>query len=130
MVTLLIGGYDVKRVLVNQGSEAEIMYPDLYKRLNLKLEDLLRYDSPLVGFDRKMVIPKGMIKLPVQTRAKIVEMDFMVVDAFSPYTAILARLWLYTMGAMSSTLHMKVKNPTGGGGGEVEELVGSQAMAR
>lgn len=117
MVTLLIGGYDVKRVLVNQGSEAEIMYPDLYKRLNLKLEDLLRYDSPLVGFDRKMVIPKGMIKLPVQTRAKIVEMDFMVVDAFSPYTAILARLWLYTMGAMSSTLHMKVKNPTGGGGG-------------
>lgn len=117
MVTLLIGGYDVKRVLVNQGSEAEIMYPDLYKRLNLKLEDLLRYDSPLVGFDRKMVIPKGMIKLPVQMRAKIVEMDFMVVDAFSPYTAILARLWLYTMGAMSSTLHMKVKNPTGGGGG-------------
>lgn len=117
MVTLLIGGYDVKRVLVNQGSEAEIMYPDLYKRLNLKLEDLLRYDSPLVGFDRKMVIPKGMIKLPVQTRAKIVEMDFMVVDAFSPYTAILARLWLYTMGAMSFTLHMKVKNPIGGGGG-------------
>ena len=130
MVTLLIGGYDVKRVLVNQGSEAEIMYPDLYKRLNLKLEDLLRYDSPLVGFNRKMVIPKGMIKLPVQTRAKIVEMDFMVVDAFSPYTAILARLWLYTMGAMSFTLHMKVKNPIGGGGGEVEELVGSQAMAR
>ena len=129
VVTLLIGGYDVKRVLVHQGSEAEIMYPDLYKRLNLNLKDLLRYESPLIGFDRKMVIPKGMIKLPVQTRAKIVEMDFIVVDAFSPYTAILARLWLHTMGAMSSTLHMKVKNLTEGGG-EVEELVGSQAMAR
>ena len=100
VVTLLIGGYDVKRVLVNQGSEVEIMYPDLYKRLNLKLEDLLRYDYPLVGFDRKMVIPKGMIKLPVQTRAEIVEMDFIVVDAFSLYTAILAKSWLHAMGAI------------------------------
>ena len=31
VVTLRIGGYDVKRVLVNQGSGAEIMYLDLYK---------------------------------------------------------------------------------------------------
>ena len=46
MVTLRIGGYDVKRVLVDQGSGAKIMYPDLYKGLNLKLEDLTAYDSP------------------------------------------------------------------------------------
>ena len=46
MVTLRIGGYDVKRVLVDLGSGAEIMYPDLYKGLNLKLEDLTAYDSP------------------------------------------------------------------------------------
>ena len=31
VVTLRIGGYDVKRVLVNQGSGVEIMYLDLYK---------------------------------------------------------------------------------------------------
>ena len=31
MITLRIGGYDVKRVMVDQGSAAEIMYPDLYK---------------------------------------------------------------------------------------------------
>ena len=36
VVTLRIGGYDVKRVLVDQGSVVEIMYPDLYKGLNLK----------------------------------------------------------------------------------------------
>ena len=30
VVTIRIGGYDVKRVLVNQGSKAKIMYPDLY----------------------------------------------------------------------------------------------------
>ena len=44
VVTIRIEGYDVKRLLVNQGSEAEIMYPNLYKGLNLKPKDLERYD--------------------------------------------------------------------------------------
>ena len=43
MVTLRIGGYDVKRVMVYQGSAAEIMYPDLYKGLGLKPENLTTY---------------------------------------------------------------------------------------
>ena len=49
----------MKRVLVDQGNGVEIMYPDLYKRLNLNLEDLTAYDSPLVSFDRKVVILRG-----------------------------------------------------------------------
>ena len=49
VVTIKIGGYDVKRVLVDQGSEAKIMYLNLYKGLSLKPEDLERYDSPLIG---------------------------------------------------------------------------------
>ena len=40
MVTLRIGGYDVKRVMLDQGSVAEIMYLDLYKGLGLKPKDL------------------------------------------------------------------------------------------
>ena len=40
VVTLRIGGYDVRRVLVDQGSTIEIMYLDLYKGLNLKPKDL------------------------------------------------------------------------------------------
>ena len=30
VVTLRIGGYDVKRVMIDQGNTAEIMYPDLF----------------------------------------------------------------------------------------------------
>ena len=41
------------------------MYPDLYKGLNLKPEDLTSYDSPLVGFNGKVAIPKGQIRIPV-----------------------------------------------------------------
>ena len=34
------------------------MYLDLYKGLNLKPEDLERYDLPLIGFDGRTVIPR------------------------------------------------------------------------
>ena len=67
----------MKRVLVDQGSAIEIMYPDLYKGLNLKPEDLTTYDSPLVSFEGKTVIPKGQIRLPIQTDSKIVEVDLL-----------------------------------------------------
>ena len=105
VITLRIWGYDVKRVMVDQGSAVEIMYLDLYKGLNLKTEDLMPYSSPLVSFEGKIIIPKGQVKLPMQTNSEVVEEDFIVVDAFSPYTAIVARPWLHTLGAVSSTLH-------------------------
>ena len=77
--------------MVDGGSAAEIMYPDLYKGLKLTPEDLLPYSSPLMSFDRKLVILKGMIRLPIQTGPKIVEMNFIVIDTYSPYTAIVGR---------------------------------------
>ena len=49
----------MKRVLVDQGSVVEIMYPDLYRGLNLKLKDLTVYNSPLVSFEGKTVTPRG-----------------------------------------------------------------------
>ena len=127
MITLRIGGYNVKRVKVDQGSAAEIMYPDLYKGLNLEAEDLMPYSSPLVSFEGKIIIPKGQVRLPVQTDSEVVEVDFIVVDAFSPYTAIVARPWLHTLGAVSSTLHQKVKYPSRG---KMKEILGDQALVR
>ena len=105
IVILRIGGYDVKRVLVNQGSAVEIIYPELYKGLNLKPEDLMAYNSPLVSFEGKTITPKGLIRLPIQIGSNVVDVDFIVVDAYSPYTTIMARPWLHALGAVSSTLH-------------------------
>ena len=105
VVTLRIGGYDVKRVMIDQGSVVEIMYPNLYNGLGLKPENLTAYSSPLVSFEGKMVVPKGQLRLPVQIGIDVVEVDFIVVDIFSPYTAIMGKPWLHTLGAVSSTLH-------------------------
>ncbi|XP_075656010.1 uncharacterized protein LOC142626106 [Castanea sativa] len=113
--------------MVDQGSGVEIMYPDLYRGLGLKPYDLTSYDSPLVGFDGKMVIPIGQLKLPVQTGSKVVEVNFIVMDAYSPYTAIVERPWLHAMGAVPSTLHLKVKYLSKD---RVEELIGSQSTVR
>ena len=55
------------------------------------------------------------------------EVDFIVVDAYSPYTAIVARPWLHILGAVSSTLHQKIKYPSEG---QIEEILGDQTMAR
>ena len=56
------------------------MYPDLYKGLGLKPENLTTYSSPLVSFEGKMVIPKGKIRLPVKADTDMVEVDFIVVN--------------------------------------------------
>lgn len=56
-----IAGFDVKRVMVDQDSGTEIMYPGLFKGLGLKLEILDQYDAPLIGFNGNITILKEMI---------------------------------------------------------------------
>ena len=63
----------------------------------------------------------------MQTGSEVVEVDFIVVDAYSPYTAIVARPWLHTLGAVSSTLHQKVEYLSEG---QIKEILGDQSMAR
>ena len=113
--------------MVDGGNAVEIMYLGLYKGLKLKPEDLMSYDSPLMSFDGKLVIPKGMIRLPIQTGPEIVEVNFIVVDTYSPYTAIVGRPWLHTLGVVASFLHQKVKFPSGD---QILEIRGCQPTAR
>ena len=50
-----------------------------------------------------------------------------MVDAYSPYMAIVAKPWLHALGAVSSTLYQKVKYSARG---QIEKIVGSQSIAR
>ena len=127
VVTTRISGFLVKRVMVDQGSGADVMYPDLFRGLGLKNEDLLKYSTPLAGFEGKVVIPEGQISLLVNMKGKEVVVAFIVATSFSPYTAILGWLWIHAMGAIPSTLHVKVKFPTEQG---IAIVRGSQQVAR
>ena len=103
------------------------MYPDLFRGLRLRKEDLVKHTSPLVGFDGKVVIPERQISLPVIMGGKEVVVTFTIVTSFSPYTAILGRPWIHSMGAVSSTLHVKIKFLTEQ---NIAVIRGDQQMAR
>ena len=105
VVTLRIGGFDVKRVMVDQGSGAKIMYPYLYEGLGLTPEDLTTYDCPLVDFDGIVVMLARQVTLPVEVGGRKEMVNFIVLHSYSPYIAILRRLWIHAMGAVPSSLH-------------------------
>ena len=63
----------------------------------------------------------------MQTGSKVVEIDFIVVNAYFRYIAIVAKSWLHMLGAVSSTLHQKVKYLLEG---QIKEISGDQSMAR
>ncbi|XP_065631569.1 uncharacterized protein LOC136068395 [Quercus suber] len=107
--------------MVDDGSAVVVMYPDLYKGLGLKPEDLAPYSSPLMSFDGKLVVPNGMIRLPIQIGPETVEVNFIVVDMYSPYIAIVGRPWLHALEAVAFLLHQKVKFLSGDQ--EKEELI-------
>ena len=56
-----------------------------------------------------------------------VVVTFIVVGSFSPYIAILGRPWIHATGAISSTLHVKVKFLIEQG---ISIVRGSQQMVR
>ncbi|XP_050242539.1 uncharacterized protein LOC126691563 [Quercus robur] len=91
VVTARINGFLVKRMMIDQGSGANVMYLDLFEGLGLKNQDLVKYDMPLVSFDGRVVIPEGQISLSVNMEGKEVMVTFIVVKSFSLYTAILGR---------------------------------------
>ena len=127
VVTTRINGFIVKRILIDQGSGAKVMFPNLFRGLGLKNEDLFKYDMPLVGFDGQMVILKGQILLLVNMEGKEMIVIFIVVASFSPYTTILGRPWIHAMGEVPSTLHVKVKFRTEQG---IDIVKGNQQVAR
>ena len=56
-----------------------------------------------------MVIPEWQISLLMNIEGKEVMVTFIVVNSYSLYTKILGKPWIHAMGAIPSTLHVKVK---------------------
>uniref|UniRef100_A0A2N9ERL9 Uncharacterized protein n=1 Tax=Fagus sylvatica TaxID=28930 RepID=A0A2N9ERL9_FAGSY len=126
VITLRFGDYDVQRVLVDQGSFAEIMYKGLYEKLGLEEADLANFTTPVFGFTGESTIPMGKTTLPILAGPISLQTEFIVVRGTSPYNAIVGRDWLHRMKAVPSTLHQKLRFPTEEG---VMEINGDQAPA-
>ncbi|KAJ4821053.1 Pol-polyprotein [Rhynchospora pubera] len=121
----------VKRILVDTGSSADVLYFDALRQLNLASYPLTPMDTPLVGFAGDTVIPLGTIDLEVEfgepPNSVISRVKFIVVNAPSAYNVILGRKSLNDVGAIASTKHLMIKFPTRLGVGVVK---GDQQKAR
>ncbi|GAV77041.1 hypothetical protein CFOL_v3_20513, partial [Cephalotus follicularis] len=95
VVTLEVELFIMKRILIDSGSSADILYKHAFDQLRIPADQLRPVKTPLLGFAGEMVHPLGSIYLsvvagmaPCQTQ---VQMTFLVVDTPSPYNAIVGR---------------------------------------
>ncbi|GAU30269.1 hypothetical protein TSUD_384900 [Trifolium subterraneum] len=128
-----MANFDVKRILVNQGSSCDIMYSGLFKVLQLTEENLVPYvGSDLQGFNGSTTKPWGYVDLIVtfgENKAmKSVKVKFLVVDCPSLYNCIIGRPTLAELFAVSSTIHLKLKYYTKDG--QVATINGDIKSAR
>ncbi|KAK3000081.1 hypothetical protein RJ639_023783 [Escallonia herrerae] len=131
VITVRAGNFDVKRVLIDNGSSAEILFYDAFKKMNIPTDRLRKMDTPLYGFSNHPVAAEGIIALPVAIGTPPAQdnfiLDFLVVKVPSAYNAILERPALNQLQAVVSTYHLTMKFPTEHGIGEVK---GDQTIAR
>ncbi|KAL5567104.1 hypothetical protein UlMin_030268 [Ulmus minor] len=131
MVDLRIAGRKVYRILIDNGSSADILFKLTFNMMNLigaKMETTI---SSLFGFTGDSVPSEGILNLPVELGTSpcqhIQSVDFVVVDCPSPYNAIICRPTLNKIRAVTSTYHLLVKFPTIGG---IGILRGNQTESR
>ena len=93
VVSLNIANYDVRRILVDNESSADILFYSAFSRMATLGSHLRPICSPLIGFTGDAVPTEGMIALtvtagqhPKQSRALV---NFLVVKVPSAYNAIL-----------------------------------------
>ncbi|XP_028121002.1 uncharacterized protein LOC114318333 [Camellia sinensis] len=128
VVTLRVKDFDIKRILIDQGSSVEIMYYDAFKQMKLEDKDLAPATSSLVGFNSQPEWPIGKIILPVKAGSVVKQVEFWVLKVPSTYNLILGRGWLHAMQAVASTFHQVMRFPASSG--QIEEVWGDQVMAK
>ncbi|XP_028092322.1 uncharacterized protein LOC114292536 [Camellia sinensis] len=101
--------FDVKRVLVDQGSATNILYYDLFRKLGLSRQHLTPAAAPLVGLNSQPEWPLSRIVLPVVAGTKTLQIEFLIINTSSPYNSILGWPWIHQMEAVSSTYHQLLR---------------------
>ncbi|XP_058211692.1 uncharacterized protein LOC131323868 [Rhododendron vialii] len=109
VVTLAIDKSTVQKVLIDQGSSADVMFFSTFKSLGLLPTQLRVASTPLVSFTGAPIWPFDLVTLAVRAGSPVVDVEFVVVSSPSPYNVILGRAWLHGMQAVASTFHQVMK---------------------
>ena len=131
VIMLMIEGFKTRRVLVNNGSLADIIYLSAFQQLKVDSKRLRPFESPLVSFSGDKVYPWGIVTLIVTTGSYPFQVtnkhNLLVVDSPSFYNVIIGRPTLNCLKAVTSTYCVKVKFLIEQG---IGEITGDQVLTR
>ncbi|RWW67605.1 hypothetical protein BHE74_00024938 [Ensete ventricosum] len=123
VITTCIVKAHIKRIMIDTGSSADILYFDAFLKLDMTNRDLVPLASTLTGFIREVITPVGIATLPItfddETRTKTLMASFMVIELSSAYNVIIERSTLNKLRAVVSTYRRSMKFSTITGPGEI-----------
>jgi hypothetical protein len=131
VIEVNIAGRIIGKVLVDNGSSADILFLKTFEKMNLSHHMLHPPEYPLQGFRGKPIKPVGKISLPVSfgdlDNARTDNLTFDVVDIYHLYLAIFGRGFINKFDAAirQQFLYMKITAPKG-----VITVFGNQQEAR
>jgi len=115
VISVVTAGRKVHRVLVDQGSSADVMFWSTFNKLQLSPDLLRPYTGCLYGFAGDQVEVRGYLELGTTftdgTTFRTESIRYLVVNANSAYNILLGRPALNRLRAVASTRHMKMKLP-------------------
>nr|XP_025682159.1 uncharacterized protein LOC112783427 [Arachis hypogaea] len=115
VISIQLADLIVKKVLLDPGSSADILFFSTFQKMKLSTNILQQYSGELVGFSGERVPVMGSVWLQTtlgeHPLSKTQDIQYLVVDCFSPYNAILGRPFLNKFTAIVSTFHLCVKFP-------------------
>ena len=69
VIMLNIKGFNTKRILMDNGSYADLIYLPAFQQLKLDPKRLRPFESPIVNFNGDRVYPKGIVTLTITVGA-------------------------------------------------------------
>ena len=105
ILTLGVGDFDVKRILVDPGSSAGLLQVSVVKQMGFIPSSLENPERILSGFNDSSTTSLGDVTLLVQAGLVILNVLFSVVENLSSFNG---RTWLHGMKAIASTYHQMV----------------------
>jgi hypothetical protein len=95
VIKVNIAGWVIGKILVDNGSSADILFLKTFEKMNLSHHMLHPPEYPLQGFGGKSIKPVEKESLPVSfgdlDNARTETLTFDVVDIYHPYLAIFDR---------------------------------------
>ncbi|XP_019266047.1 PREDICTED: uncharacterized protein LOC109243561 [Nicotiana attenuata] len=111
VITLRIADTDVKRIMVDDGSGACIIYPRVISQMRLEDKTIPRCIT-LTGFNNAVERTSGEIMLPVLAGGVTLKTTFHVINQETAYNAIIGHPWIHAMRAIPSSFYKVIKFPT------------------